>query len=127
MKSFRHCILSRLLPFLPVLLFLCFVAKPLRAEERSPKESIAEELKTKEAEPPGYGKYTDRLIFIADLDVFITLSDLVGSDAVWGGGVNALLAPTYKFNDKNFLILMYDGQLEVTLVYNVPLRLLANM
>lgn len=86
------------------------MAKPLRAEERSPKESIAEELKTKEAEPPGYGKYTDRLILIADLDVFITLSDLVGSDALWGGGVNALLAPTYKFNDKNFLILMYDGQ-----------------
>jgi len=108
---------SWLLSFLPVLLLLCFMAKPLRAEEPTAKESIAEELETKEAEPSetrvytgGWEEFTERLLLIADFDVFYTLSDRHGSNTIGGGGINGLLAPTYRLNDKNFIILMYDGQ-----------------
>ena len=109
MKSHGVYKLSWLLAFLLVLLSLCFAAKPLQAEEPSPKESIAEESPPEEAEPPGYRKYTDRLSLIAHFNLFYTLSDRHGSNTIGGGGFSGLLAPTYKFNDKNFLILMYDG------------------
>lgn len=108
---------SWLLSFLPVLLLLCFTAKLLRAEEPTAKESIAEELETKEAEPSetrvytgGWEEFTERLLLIADFDLFYTLSDRHGSNTIGGGGINGLLAPTYRLNDKNFIILMYDGQ-----------------
>ncbi len=109
MKSHRVYKLSWLLAFLPVLLLLCFMAKSLGAEEPSPKKSIAEESLPEEAEPPGYRKYTDRLSLIGHFDLFYMLSDRHGSNTIGGVGFSGLLAPTYEFNDKNFLILMYDG------------------
>ena len=110
MKSSWSCRHSWLLTFLAVLLLPYLAAEPLGAEEESARESIAEEMETKEVEPAGYGKETDRLILIANFEIFPTLSHLNGSGSLWGGSINALLAPTYRFNDKNFLILMYDGQ-----------------
>ena len=117
MKSHRVYKFSSLLAFLPVILFLCFVVRPLRAEEPTPKESVAKELQTKEVKPEeprvysGDSKeYADGLILIAEFDVAYTRSDLSGSNAIGGFDINGLFAPTYKFNDRNFLILMYDGQ-----------------
>ena len=116
MKSHGVYKLSWLLVFLPVFLMLCFMAKPLRAEEEPSKDSVAEQVETREAEPPeprvysdDWKKYTDRISLIAHFDLFYTLSDQHGSNTISGGGFSGLLAPTYKFNDKNFLILMYDG------------------
>ena len=110
MKVNKVSYLARQVILFPVFLFLCFVAQPLRAEEPPSKESIAKELQTEEAEPPGYGKYSDRLILIAHFSAFYTLSDLQGSNMLSGGSINGFIAPTYNFNDKNFLILMYDGE-----------------
>jgi hypothetical protein len=117
MKSHRVYEFSALLAFLAVLLFLCFSVRPLRAEEPTPKESVAKELQTKEVkpeEPRVYSgdsrEYADGLILIAEFDVAYTRSDLSGSNAIGGADINGLFAPTYKFNDRNFLILMYDGQ-----------------
>lgn len=116
MKSHGVYKLSWLLVFLPVFLMLCFMAKPLRAEEEPSKDSVAEQVETKEAEPPEPRVYSDdrkeyaeRLSLIGYLDLSYTLSDQRGSDTIGGGGFSGLLAPTYKLNDKNFLILMYDG------------------
>jgi hypothetical protein len=110
MKSHRVYNVSWLLTFLPILLFLCFTANPLQAEEPLSKESSSEEPQFIEAPPGGYEKITDRLMLITHFSAFYTLSDLHGSDTLSGGALNGLIAPTYKFDDKKFLILMYDGQ-----------------
>lgn len=110
MKTNKASYLSRQVILFLVFLFLCFVSQPLRAEEPPSKESISEELQTEEAEPPGYGKYSDRLMLIAHLSTFYTLSDLQGSDTLSGGSISGVIAPVYRLNHKNFLILMYDGQ-----------------
>ena len=116
MKPYTVVRLSCLLTFFGLFVLLCLTAKSLRAEEPSPKESIVEELETKEAEPSeprvysiNWEEYAERLGLIGHLDLYYTLSDRIGSDSIGGGGFSGLLAPTYKFNDKNFLILMYDG------------------
>lgn len=110
MKSHRVYNVSWLLTFLPILLFLCFTANPLQAEEPLSKKSSSEEPQFIEAPPVGYEKITDRLMLIANFSAFYTLSDLHGSDTLSGGAINGFIAPTYMFDDKKFLILMYDGQ-----------------
>jgi len=48
-------------------------------------------------------------VMSADLSAFYTRSDVSGSGDTDGGSISALLAPVYKFNDRTFFILMYDG------------------
>ena len=110
MKSSRACRFSWLLTFIALLLLPCLAAEPLSAEQEPSRESMAGESEAKEVEPSGYGKEEDRLILIANFEIVPTLSNLNGSGSLWGGSINGLFAPTYRFNDKNFLILMYDGQ-----------------
>jgi hypothetical protein len=86
------------------------MAQSLSAEELPAEESIAEEWQTEEAEPPGYRKYSDRLMLITHLSAFYTLSDLQGSDTLSGGSISGVIAPIYRVNHKDFLILMYDGE-----------------
>ena len=109
MKS-SYCRFSCLLTFIALFLLPCLVAEPLLAEQKPPGESIAGESEAKEVELSGYGKEADRLILIANFEIVPTLSCLNGSGSLWGGSINGLFAPTYRLNDKNFLILMYDGQ-----------------
>ncbi len=110
MKSSRACRFSWLLTFIALVLLPCLAAEPLSAEQKPPRESMAGESEAKKVEPSGYGKEVDRLILIANFEIVPTLSYLNGSGSLWGSSINGLFAPTYRLNDKNFLILMYDGQ-----------------
>lgn len=105
MKTSRTCRFSWLLTFIALLLLPCLAAEPLSAEQEPSRESMAEEV-----ELSGYGKEKDRLILIANFEIVPTFSYLNGSGSLWGSSINGLFAPTYRFNDKDFLILMYDGQ-----------------
>jgi hypothetical protein len=110
MKSSRACRFSWLLIFIALLLLPFLAAESLWAEQKSPRESMSGKSEAKEVEPSGYDNETDRLILIANLQIVPMLSHLNGSGSLWGGSINALFAPAYRFNDKDFLILMYDGQ-----------------
>ena len=76
-------------------------------EKKGPKAVAVEAL------PPGQestrSALTDNWMLIADLSAFYTGSDVSGSGDTDGGSISALLAPVYKFNDRTFFILMYDG------------------
>lgn len=95
--------------FAAVLFCVFSVTSPLSAadEEATAKEVMTEEL------PPGQesgaAPLTDNWMMIADLSAFYTRSDVSGSGDTDGGSISALLAPVYKFNDRTFFILMYDG------------------
>jgi len=106
MKLNRMYGLNWLIIFIPLFFFILFIAQPLpAADEKTTKEALTEEL------PPGEAEegFTDRLLFIADFDAFITRSSIHGSGSVEGGSVNGLFAPVYQMNDRTFFILMYDG------------------
>ena len=96
-----------LLVFFVAFFFLCSITGPLgAAEETSPKDVMTEEL------PPGQEAegFADNWMFIADFSAFYTRSDVSGSGNTDGMSTNGLFAPVYKFNDRTFFILMYDGQ-----------------
>lgn len=79
----------------------------LAADEATPKEVMTEELppgQETEAAPLG-----ENWMLIADFSAFYTRSNVSGSGDTDGGSISALLAPVYKFNDRTFFILMYDG------------------
>jgi len=95
--------------FAAVLFCVFAVTSPLSAadEEATAKEVMTEEL------PPGQEAeakpWMDNWLLIADFSAFYTRSDVSGSGDTDGGSISALLAPVYKFNDRTFFILMYDG------------------
>ncbi len=67
-------------------------------------------------EPPpiasDYGKSFfnfQKMKLTANIDAFLSLSDLNGSDELWGGNFDAIIAPRYEINDQTMFILMYDG------------------
>ncbi len=115
MKSSLALKVSWLLAFFSVLLWLSLMAKPLRAEEPSVGESIAEKTQPEKAEPPeapagfGFGIDRERLGLIADFEACFILSDLKGSDLLWGGSLDGVIVPNYRINDNNVLMLMYEG------------------
>ena len=115
MKSSLALKVSWLLAFFSVLLWLSLMAKPLRAEEPSVGESIAEKTQPEKAEPPeapagfGFGIDRERLGLIADFEACFILSDLKGSDLLWGGSLDGVIVPNYRINDNNILMLMYEG------------------
>jgi hypothetical protein len=88
-----------------------FATEPVAAaeeQEQTPKEVLTEEL------PPGEEvageAFMDRMVLIADFDLFFSTSDLSGSGgSLSGSSLNGLLAPAYMVDDTTFLILMYDG------------------
>jgi len=106
-----------LLVVIPVVLFLSFILKPLWAQKLPPGKAIAGEIEGKEevvppepiVYPDDWKGDIDRLVFMAKLDGFYTLSDQSGSDTLSGGGVNALLSLRYQLKDRAFLNLMYSG------------------
>ena len=86
----------------------CLFARPATAyEQETTKEAISKEL------PPGGESFStsswDRWIFIANADAFLGLSRLNGAGTLGGGSADALLVPAYKYDDRTFFILMYDG------------------
>jgi hypothetical protein len=90
------------------LVFCSFLmAAPGQTAEKTTKEVLNEELPP--GEPSLGQKAWDHFLFIANGDAFFTLSRLNNAGTLGGGSVDALLAPTYKFNDRTFFILMYDG------------------
>ena len=106
----RNGIFSFLGSVFVVVLFVAFAPMgPLWAaeDEISAKTVVTEELPAgQEAEA---APFMDNWLLIADLSAFYTKSDVSGSGDTDGGSFSALLAPVYKYNDRTFLILMYDG------------------
>ncbi len=51
----------------------------------------------------------DRFILVADIDAYFSYSDIKDNDDLWGGGINATIAPAYKINDRLFALVMYEG------------------
>jgi hypothetical protein len=91
-----------------VLIFFSFLmAMPSLAAEKTTQGVLKEELPP--GEPSLGQKVWDHFLFIANGDAFFTLSRLDNTGTLGGGSADALLAPTYKFNDRTFFILMYDG------------------
>ncbi|MBW2195212.1 MAG: hypothetical protein JRF37_06445 [Deltaproteobacteria bacterium] len=107
MKRDRTFGLLGLLIFLVAFFFVFSITGPLgAAEETSAKDVVTEEL------PPGAEAegVSDKWLLIADFSAFYTRSDVSGSGHTDGFSINGLFAPVYKFNDRTFFILMYDGQ-----------------
>ncbi len=106
--KFTH-LLERKSVFVALALFSCSIlmAAPTPAAQKSTQEVLKEELPPGEASPAENA--WDHFLFIANSDAFFTLSHLNNAGTIGGGSVDALLAPTYKFNDRTFFILMYDG------------------
>ena len=79
------------------------------------KESAAGPLQSSSSPPidnPTSGKAQsedERFILVANLDAYFTYSDLENDDDLWGGGINATVAPAYRINDTLFALVMYDG------------------
>jgi len=51
----------------------------------------------------------DRFLLIADIDLLGTLSDLEGSDSLWGGTARGVITPVYRVADRTYLLTTYDG------------------
>jgi len=107
MKFFEVSGKRLLLTALAVIFCSFLMAVPGHAAEKTTKEVLNEELPP--GEPSLGEKMWDNFLFIANGDAFFTLSRLNNAGTVGGGSADALLAPTYKFNDRTFFILMYDG------------------
>lgn len=79
------------------------------------KENAAGPLQSSSSPPldnPTSGKARsedERFILVANFDAYFTYSDLQDGDDLWGGGINATIAPAYRINDNFFALVMYDG------------------
>ncbi len=51
----------------------------------------------------------DDIKLTAKVDAFLTYSSSDGADDLFGGSLNALLAPHYKINDRALFLFIYDG------------------
>jgi hypothetical protein len=96
-------------------LFL-FLASPMYAlGAMELKENAAGPLQSSSKPPvdnPTSGKArseNERFILVANLDAYFSYSDIENDDDLWGGGINATLAPAYRINDRLFALVMYDG------------------
>ena len=117
MRRDKICRFLWVLVTVPIIFFLCFILKPLWAEEATPKRSGAEDVESKESlpvEPRVYAddgdEVLDRIIYVAGLNAAYTLSHQEGTgDSFSGGDIEGLLSPRYNFSDNMSFTLMYNG------------------
>jgi len=116
MRCSRAYQLSWWLAFFAIVLFLCFVTRPLCAEEVSSEQSVTGEVEPKEplpSEPRVYAderaRGEDRLTVVGNVDLSYIQSEMRDSTTLSGGSINGLLAPRYRFSDTLSFTFMYNG------------------
>ncbi len=82
------------------------------SSEEAPKERIDRVDRLPETPDAVYSEKIsggDRFFLIADVDLLGTLSDLKGSDSLWGGTARGVITPVYRVADRAYLLMTYDG------------------
>ncbi len=96
-----------------VMVSLSLVLIPvIGSSEEEPKERIDRMDRLPERPDAVYSEKTagdDRFLLLANVDLLGTLSELKGSDSLWGGTARGVITPVYRVADQTYLLMTYDG------------------